>query len=158
MADEAFGSLGCIPASMFPLQDIKMWPTLNLSQLTSLPSQLRLSELTNFSLFDPQNMIWIPTVDHALLVITNQKIYVRRRELVARGPTSSLTLNYFPPPRFEPTCSSQKCRANSVPYHSSSPTHLTISVCRDYSYAYAGLYAEPSSPTCSSLPPLPPTN
>ena len=47
--------------TMFPLQDIKTWPTLNLSQLTSLSSQLGLSELANFSLFDPQNTIWIPT-------------------------------------------------------------------------------------------------
>lgn len=144
--------------TMFPLQDIKTWPTLNLSQLTSLPSQLGLSELANFSLFDPQNAIWIPTVDHALPVITNQKIYMRRRELVACGPTSSLTLDYFPPPHFEPTRSSQKRGADGVPDHSSSPTHLTISARRDYAHAYAGLSSAPSSPTRSSSPPLPPTD
>jgi hypothetical protein len=114
--------------TMFPLQDIKTWPTLNLSQLMSLPSQLGLSDLTNFCLFDPQNAIWIPTVDHAFPVTTNQKIYMRRRELVACGPTSSSTLNYSPT-SFEPMRSSQKRRADGAPDHcdSSSPAHSTIS-------------------------------
>jgi hypothetical protein len=137
--------------TMFPLQDIKTWPTLNLSQLMSLPSQLGLSDLTNFCLFDPQNAIWIPTVDHAFPVTTNQKIYMRRRELVMCGPTSS-SLNYSPT-SFEPSRSSQKRRADGAPDHSSSPAHSTISARRGYSHDYAGLSSAPSSPSRFSSPP-----
>ena len=129
--------------TMLPLQDIKTWPTLNLSQLMSLPSQLGLSDLDNFSLFDPQNMIWIPTVDHAFPVTTNQKIYMRRRDLVMCGPTSSSI------PVFEPMRSSQKRTSCG----SLSPAHSTISARRDYSHDYAGLSSVPSSPSRFSSPP-----
>ena len=49
--------------TMLPLQDIKTWPTLNLSQIPSLAEQLGLPDLSDFSLFDPQNTIWINTND-----------------------------------------------------------------------------------------------
>ena len=39
--------------TMLPFQDIKSWPTLNLSQIASLAEQLGLPDPSDFSLFDP---------------------------------------------------------------------------------------------------------
>ncbi|EDR13035.1 uncharacterized protein LACBIDRAFT_322442 [Laccaria bicolor S238N-H82] len=144
--------------TMLPLQDIKTWPTLNLSQIPSLAAKLGLSDLSDLSLFDPQNTIWIPTMDHALLVGTNDKIYVRRKELVSCGPASRALLEYLSPTRFELPRSSQKRRVKGSLDNGSSPARSTVSAHRDYSHDYAGLSSPPSSPSQSSSPPLPPTN
>ena len=97
-------------------------------------------------------------MDHALPVTTNQKIYMRQRELVACGPTSSSTLDYSSATQFEPMRSSQKRRADVVPDHGLSPAHSTISARRDYAHDYAGHSSVPSSPSRCSSPPLPPTD
>ncbi|EDR12048.1 uncharacterized protein LACBIDRAFT_324440 [Laccaria bicolor S238N-H82] len=143
---------------MLPLQDIKTWPTLNLSQIPSLAAKLGLSDLSDLSLFDPQNTIWIPMMDHALLVGTNDKIYMRRKELVSCGPASCTLLEYLSPTHFELPRSSQKRRVKGSLDNGLSPVHSTVSACRDYSHNYAGLSSPPSSPSRSSSPPLPPTN
>lgn len=143
--------------TVLSFQDIKTWPTLKLSQIPTPAVQLGLPDLCDFTLFDPQNTIWIPTINHALLVGTNDNIYMRRRELVSCGLASNSSLEYLSPTRFELARSSQKRRADSSLGHGSSPAHSTMSARRDHSHDYAGHSSPPSDPSRFSSPPLPPT-
>lgn len=74
---------------------------------------------------------------------------MRQRKLIACG----LTLDYFSPTSFEPTCSSLKCKADGVTSHISSPTHSNISAVRDYYHDYPGYPGLSSAPSSPSSPP-----
>jgi hypothetical protein len=64
-----------------PLQDIKTWPTLNLTHLPHLVAQLGLENGDNLELYirSDHGNFWIPTLDHSMTVKTDEKVYIRQK-------------------------------------------------------------------------------
>lgn len=64
-----------------PLQDIKTWPTLNITHLPHLTAQLGVQKFDELELYVCTNhgSFWIPTSDHSMSVKTDEKVFVRRK-------------------------------------------------------------------------------
>ena len=103
---------------MFPLQGIKTWPTLNLSQLMSLPSQLG---TLRSSQFQPVVPLEHDLDTNGIPVTTNQKIYEAKR--VGHMWSDKPVLNRR---------MALKSARQTVTDHSSSPANSTVSARRDY--------------------------
>lgn len=66
-------------ALVIPLQDIPTWPMLNLSQLPDVSKKLGEVDLSQLELFLVRDGFWNLTLDYAMLVKTNEKVFVRKR-------------------------------------------------------------------------------
>jgi len=73
---------------LLPLQDIKTWPTLRLSQISSLPDLLGLPDLSSLELFVSRLGFWTSNLDFAMAVKTDDRIYIRKKGLTTVGPSS----------------------------------------------------------------------
>lgn len=70
-----------------PLQDIKTWPTLNLSQIPTLADLLGLPNLASLELFASRLGFWVPSLNFAMAVKTDEKVYIRKKGL-SSGPSN----------------------------------------------------------------------
>lgn len=106
--------------SLVPLQDIRTWPTLNLSQISTLSALLNVASLKELELFVEKFDCWT-TLGFAMSVKTDDRIILRKKGLNVLGPTCSSILVVSPPSHCtspdpsSPKMPSLKRRASSPP-------------------------------------------
>ncbi|KAH6876978.1 hypothetical protein BKA70DRAFT_1448321 [Coprinopsis sp. MPI-PUGE-AT-0042] len=80
---------------VFPLQDISTWPTLDLTQVPDLENLLGLEDLSGLQLLAAGLPTWVSTLKQALMVSTNQPIFLRRTGLKISAKTLDTNTPFY---------------------------------------------------------------